>query len=159
MFVSPYPWGWLPYRYGNWMFVPGFGWMWQPGYWNTWSVVPRFTHTTAVQYHPPVAPTGTTNTVIVGKGGPKVATATPSKMVLTKGTAGLGIARGSLGNLSHLNSQVAKSGSVEVRSSPQFAASSSRGGGFSGSHSSGMRSQGGGHTSSGHTSGGGGSHR
>lgn len=34
--VSAYPWGWLPYRYGNWMFVNGYGWMWQPGGWSGW---------------------------------------------------------------------------------------------------------------------------
>jgi hypothetical protein len=30
-FVSGYPWGWAPYRYGSWMFVNGFGWSWRPG--------------------------------------------------------------------------------------------------------------------------------
>lgn len=34
--VSAYPWGWMPYRYGRWLFVPGRGWMWQPGGWNNW---------------------------------------------------------------------------------------------------------------------------
>jgi hypothetical protein len=40
-FVSGYPWGWLPYRYGSWVFVPGWGWGWMPAYWNNWVVVPR----------------------------------------------------------------------------------------------------------------------
>ena len=34
--VSAYPWGWMPYRYGRWIFVPGRGWMWQAGGWNNW---------------------------------------------------------------------------------------------------------------------------
>lgn len=33
--VSPYPWGWMPYHYGSWSMCPGVGWGWQPGgAWN-----------------------------------------------------------------------------------------------------------------------------
>ena len=119
MFVSAYPWGWMPYRYGNWMFVPGFGWMWQPGGWNTWVTVPRYTATGVVHVRPLVAPTGTVKTVVVGKGGP-VSTLASSRMVVNAGSAGLGIPRGSVSNLHHLNTQVSKSGFAEVRSAPQF---------------------------------------
>ena len=32
MFASAYPWGWMPYRYGNWALRPrDIGWRWQPG--------------------------------------------------------------------------------------------------------------------------------
>jgi hypothetical protein len=107
MFVSAYPWGWTPYRYGNWMFVPGFGWMWQPGYWNTWNTVPRYSGAPPVRFHPPVAPTGVVSTVAVGRGGPVFSANPPSRLIVNSGSAGMGIARGSLGNLGHLNSQVA----------------------------------------------------
>lgn len=30
LFVSGYPWGWTPYRCGNWSFWPTFGWGWVP---------------------------------------------------------------------------------------------------------------------------------
>lgn len=131
MYASAYPWGWLPYRYGNWMFVPGFGWMWQPGGWNSWVAVPRYTATNLVTVHPLVAPTGTVKTVVVGKGGP-ASTLFSSRTVVRSGSAGMGIPRGSFGNLNHLNHQVAKSGFAEVRPAPQFAASSGRtSGGFS----------------------------
>jgi Family of unknown function (DUF6600)/FecR protein len=137
MFASAYPWGWLPYRYGNWMFVPGFGWMWQPGGWNTWMAVPRYTPTTLVHVNAPVAPAaGSVKTVVVGKA------ATMSsfryRYTVSAGSAGLGIARGSLTNLSHLNHQVAKTGFAEVRPAPQFSASSpsGRSAGFSEPHSS-----------------------
>ncbi len=124
MFASAYPWGWMPYRYGNWMFVPGMGWMWQPGAWNSWLTVPRYTGTLPANFHPPVAPvTGTGSTVVVGRAG--VGTVTPpSRMVVNSGSAGLGIPRGSFGNLSHMNHQVAKSGFVEVRPAPQFSTTS-----------------------------------
>jgi len=40
--VSYEPWGWAPYRYGNWQFVGTYGWCWVPGHvfsgaWVSWS--------------------------------------------------------------------------------------------------------------------------
>jgi hypothetical protein len=126
MFASAYPWGWMPYRYGSWMFIPGNGWMWQPGGWNSWVTVPRYAGTMPVNFHPLVAPvTGSVNTVAVGKGG-TVSNLPPSHIVLNAGSAGLGVARGSIDNLSHLNHQVTKSGFVEVHPAPPFSTTSSR---------------------------------
>jgi len=124
MFASAYPWGWMPYRYGNWMFVPGFGWMWQPGMWNGWVTIPRYTPTTLVRTTSLVPPaTGTMKPVIVGKGGAtSTSTFMSSRMTVKSGSAGMGIPRGSLNNLSHLNRDVAKNGSAQVHSAPQFAA-------------------------------------
>jgi hypothetical protein len=136
MFVSAYPWGWMPYRYGNWLFVPGFGWMWQPGFWNSFAFVPRVVGRTPVNFHPPIAPaTGTVRTIAVGKGGFVLSPTTPHT-VLRGGTAGMGIARGSFSNLRHLNSEVAKNGSVSLHAAPQFSASSGRTSGFGGGHAS-----------------------
>ncbi len=123
MFASAYPWGWMPYRYGNWMFVPGFGWMWQPGMWNTWVSVPRYTATNLVHVTALVPPsTGTVKTVVVGNRG--TVSNLPSRITLNAGSAGLGIARGSVRNLGSLNHEVAKTGSVQVRPAPQFSATS-----------------------------------
>jgi hypothetical protein len=119
MFASAYPWGWLPYRYGSWMFVPSFGWMWQPGAWNSVLLMPAYQPTTLTTVHPLVAPVAGRQTVMVGK----AAIASPavaSRMVVNALSAGLGIPRGSLADLSHLNHQVAKAGFVEVHSAPQF---------------------------------------
>jgi len=125
MFASAYPWGWMPYRYGSWMFIPGNGWMWQPGGYNNWAPIPRYGGTLPVGFHPLVAPaTGTVKTVAVGRGGS--VSALPSHLLINAGSAGMGIPRGSLGNLNHLNHQVAKSGFAEVRPAPQFSASSGR---------------------------------
>jgi hypothetical protein len=135
MFASAYPWGWMPYRYGNWVYVPGFGWMWQPGGWNAWVVVPHYTAPATVHVHPLVVPTGTVHTVVVGKGGP-VSTPSSPRLVVNAGSAGLGIPRGSLSNLSHLNSQVAKNGFARVHAAPQFVATSGRSSGYSAPHSS-----------------------
>lgn len=161
MFASAYPWGWLPYRYGNWMFVPGFGWMWQPGAWNTWVTVPRYTTTNLATPHPLVAPTGTVKTIAVGRGG-AASTLGFSRMVVKSGSAGMGIARGSVGNLSHVNRQVTRTGFADVHSGPQFGASSGvRNTGFgNSSHGSMSSAPSMGHASSGapagHSSGGGG---
>jgi hypothetical protein len=164
MFVSAYPWGWMPYRYGNWMFVPGFGWMWQPGSFSTWNVLPRTAGALPATFRAPVAPAGIVNTVAVGKGGPVPSPASTFRMVVRNGSAGMGIARGSLGNLKQINRQVAKSGSVELHPTPQFAATAPHGSqGFgptasSGGHSSASSSSmghsasasSGGHPSGGH---------
>ena len=122
MFVSSYPWGWLPYRYGNWMFIQGSGWMWQPGSWNSWTMAPRYTGTTPAVFHPPVRPTGSVGTVIVGRGGAAVSAVPPTRLIVNSGSAGMGIPRGSMANLVHLNGQVAKTGSAELRPAPQFGA-------------------------------------
>jgi hypothetical protein len=122
MFASAYPWGWLPYRYGNWMFVPNFGWMWQPGMWNSFVNVPRYTPTTLTHVTALTPPaTGTMKTVTVGRVGSS-STMTSSQMRVNAGSAGMGIQRGSLNNMNHLNHQVVKSGSAEVRPAPQFSA-------------------------------------
>jgi hypothetical protein len=122
MFASAYPWGWLPYRYGTWAFVPGFGWGWQPGGWGTFLSVPIYRPTTVVRVNPLVAPAaGTTRTVMVGRAGTASSFA-PSRLTVNAGSAGMGIPRGSLNNMSHLNQQVSRNGSAQVNSAPPFAA-------------------------------------
>ncbi len=126
MFASAYPWGWMPYHYGNWMFVPGMGWMWQPGGWNSFGLIPRYAGTLPANFHPLVAPAaGTVKTVVVGRAGTTSALAS-SRYVVSAGSAGMGIPRGSLQNLHQLNHQVARSGFAEVRPAPQFATTSAR---------------------------------
>ncbi|MGA9074612.1 MAG: hypothetical protein WB368_10920, partial [Candidatus Sulfotelmatobacter sp.] len=88
----------------------------------------------------------------------------PTSFVVNRGSAGLGISRGSVSNLHYLNSQVAKTGWVHVEAAQQFSASSARGGEFGRSgENTAMRAGGVGHTgatASGHSSGGtGGGHR
>ena len=158
MFASAYPWGWMPYRYGSWAFVPGFGWGWQPGGWNNWLSTPVYRPTTLVHVTPLVAPgNGTIKTVVVGKGGASTSTLA-SRFTVNAGSAGLGIPRGSIGNLNHLNHQVAKSGFAEVHPAPQFAASApaSRSPSFAAPTSSMAASSMGHSSSAGHASGGGG---
>jgi hypothetical protein len=156
MFASAYPWGWLPYRYGNWMFVPGSGWMWQPGGWNMWSPTPVYTPTPLVHVHPLIAPTGTVDTVSVGKGG-AVSPTSLSQLTVRGGSAGFGVPRGSISDLSHLNHEVAKNGFAEVHAAPQFSTSAAKASDFGAAHGS-MAASSMGHAGGGHASGGGGGH-
>lgn len=163
MFASAYPWGWLPYYYGNWAFVPAYGWMWQPGGWNTWNPLPVRQPTTIVHVTPLVAPVGTVKTVAIGKAA-VITPASSDRFVVNRGSAGLGIPRGSISDIAHLNRDVVKHGSAEVHPEPQFSASSGRLGGGSGiSHvepaHGGFSGTSTGHSSGGsHSSGGGGHH-
>ena len=81
-------------------------------------------------FRAPVEPTGTAGTVVVGRGGPVLKEAPATSLLVSRGSAGMGIPRGSLDGLRHLNTQVAKTGFAELRVAPQFAASSFRPGGF-----------------------------
>jgi hypothetical protein len=53
--VSSYPWGWMPYRYGRWVFINNRGWCWAPGGWNRWYSRPRWTHAPP-GFHAPIPP-------------------------------------------------------------------------------------------------------
>ena len=163
MWASAYPWGWMPYYYGNWVYAPGLGWGWQSGGWNGWRGGIHYVGA-AVGFHGPVEPRGTVNTVVVGKGGPVVTNAPATSVVVNRGSVGMGIPRGSLGNLHHLNTQVAKNGSVELHAAPQFSANFSRAGGYGyeGAHAAATSSRGTVHASAapaGHASGGSAGHR
>jgi hypothetical protein len=155
MWASAYPWGWTPYYYGNWVFAPGFGWGWQPGGWNAWHGGVHYVNPVITTFHPPVTPTGTVGTVVVGKGGPLTTNVPSMRTVVGAGSAGLGVPRGSYGNLRHLNTEVAKTGSVTLHPAPAFTASSTRAGtiSFGGSHPASAGSHA---SSAGHASGGGG---
>ncbi len=71
--VSAYPWGWMPYRFGQWVFVPGFGWLWQPGWWNRWVSIPRVVNPPA-GFRPPVAPTAAGAMASITSGKPGIVT-------------------------------------------------------------------------------------
>ncbi len=145
-FVSPYPWGWLPYHSGSWSFFPGYGWGWQPGgAFNGLNnvgmngtmaagtmptgAVPanglgRDTmHSplrTAAPPQPPV--TGATRQSLVMTNDKPMVMSQPDRQgnfVFQKDSAGLGVPRGSLGNLNHVNNDVGRHGSASM---PVYAA-------------------------------------
>lgn len=94
-FVSGYPWGWMPYRYGNWEFVPGYGWVWEPGLWNSWYAIPQMRNPPA-RTKVAAAPVSGHKTVMVGMGLMANPAGTPRKVSINPGSAGIGIPRGSV---------------------------------------------------------------
>ncbi|MGA7402882.1 MAG: FecR family protein [Candidatus Sulfotelmatobacter sp.] len=126
MWASAYPWGWMPYYYGNWVYAPGMGWGWQAGGFNTWHG--GLNYVGATNFHAPVAPQGTVSAVVVGKGG-TITNSLPKNLIVSRGSAGLGIPRGSVSNLHQLNSQVAKTGWAQVQTPQQTSAFAGRSGG------------------------------
>ncbi len=64
--VSSYPWGWMPYRYGRWVFINSRGWCWAPGGWNRWYSRPRWEHAPP-GFHAPIPPAD--RRIVTGKPG------------------------------------------------------------------------------------------
>jgi hypothetical protein len=110
--VSAYPWGWAPYRYGSWNYASASGWCWQPGGWNQWALIPVFV-TTPVGWKLPPPPANGHGRVprihgnTVEGGGPASRFGDPARRVVREGAdgktvlsfapqgeAGLGIPRG-----------------------------------------------------------------
>jgi hypothetical protein len=127
-FVSPYPWGWLPYHSGAWSFYPGYGWGWQPGgNWNGLNnvvgggVVGGGAQTTGTLRAPlrPAAPAvGAATPSLMVAGDRPMAFSQQDKagnFVFQKDSAGLGVPRGSLGNLSKVSNQVGQHGSATMQ--------------------------------------------
>lgn len=132
--VSAYPWGWVPYNYGAWNYVPLYGWMWQPG--GAWMggyplpVIAGF----PPGYVPPRAPMFPGPRVVqVNRGSSsKLSQGLFSRIEIPNNSAGLGIPRGSINNLSEVSGLAEQRGSVTSRLhlDPVMTSSSWRGRGF-----------------------------
>jgi hypothetical protein len=134
--VSPYPWGWLPYHSGSWSFMPGYGWGWQPG--GTWNGLNNIagggfapagsgtgiTGVTKSGMHSPLRPAAPPAPVagaarpslVLSNAKPMVFSreSTPGNFVFQKDSAGLGVPRGSLGNLNKISNEVGRHGSANM---------------------------------------------
>jgi hypothetical protein len=110
--VSAYPWGWTPYHFGNWINTPNSGWAWVPG--GSWAGYGRTPQTTGIASLHLQAPANTNRSmVMVNRGNiASVSNARSNKVVITNGSAGLGVARGSLRNPAQLSERAAQRGSV-----------------------------------------------
>ncbi len=118
--VSPYPWGWLPFHTGSWAFCPTRGWGWVPGGgWNglrNVAVVPHPINGGAnpIRPKPPMPPGPGKPTVLFANRTPMLT----SKMVGQEGfvfrnnSAGLGVPRGSMGDLGKISPAVVQHGFV-----------------------------------------------
>lgn len=165
--VSAYPWGWVPYNYGAWDYVPLYGWMWQPGgAWMGGYPLPVFLNT-PLGYVPPRPPMFLGPRVIPVNSGSssKVSRGLFSRIEIPNNSAGLGIPRGSVQNLSQVSGLAEQHGLAITRLQldPAMTSSGWHGGGYRTSQWSGWAPSGinsssatsSSHSSSGHSSGGG----
>jgi hypothetical protein len=119
--VSGYPWGWTPYHYGSWVYLPTSGWGWLPG--GTWTgfSTPRIVRAPA-NFLPPQPPSNLSHgTVVVNRGPVPVQLGrSVNRMEIAKNSAGLGIPRGGVKNLSELSSTVQQQGfaTAKVHTAP-----------------------------------------
>jgi hypothetical protein len=158
--VSGYPWGWTPYHSGSWVHLPT-GWAWQPGGpWSPWNA-PRVVRPPSgfVLPQPPTNPGN--GTIIVNRGPSPIQIGRSfNRLEISENSAGLGIPRGGVKDMSQLSSAVQQKGFAETRvhtapvgiswwQSGYATPPSSAGAGRSGT-SSGAAA---GHSSSGHSSG------
>jgi len=114
--VSAYPWGWTPYHYGSWMFAPGYGWAWQPGgAWTAFSGIPRVVNPPH-NFVMPQPPAGTgKSTIVVNRGPVSTVGRFSDKLVVRNNSAGLGIPRGSVENLTKISQSVQEQGQMTTR--------------------------------------------
>jgi ferric-dicitrate binding protein FerR (iron transport regulator) len=131
--VSPYPWGWLPYHTGAWSFCPGMGWGWQPG--GAWRGLANVSPGVTAQplpgkagqiaatpgavrpVGPPRPPAGAmSQTLVMENRMPLVYSrqSEPGNFVFQRDSAGMGVPRGSLGELRGLAGDVHHHGSVSM---------------------------------------------
>jgi ferric-dicitrate binding protein FerR (iron transport regulator) len=131
--VSPYPWGWLPYHTGAWSYCQGMGWGWQPG--GAWrglaNVTPgaigqplpgnagqiAATPGTVRPVGPPHPPAGAmSQTLVMENRMPLVYSrqSQPGNFVFQRDSAGMGVPRGSLGELKGVAGDVHQHGSVSM---------------------------------------------
>jgi hypothetical protein len=115
--VSAYPWGWMPYHYGAWAFVTGYGWAWQPGLAGmAFAAVPRVLNAPK-NFVAPQPPSGTGKSTVILNRGPvsTLAGRSTNKLLVRNNSAGLGIPRGSLDNLTKISQSVQQGGEVATR--------------------------------------------
>ena len=158
--VSGYPWGWTPYHYGSWVYVPTYGWGWQPGgSWAGWSA-PRIVHPPSNFVLPQPPSSSGQGIVMVNRGPMPIQLGRSSnRLEISRNSAGLGIPRGAIKNLSQLSSTVQDKGftTAKVHTAPAgvggwnngYYGSSARGGSL---HGGVAPSASAGHSSAGHSS-------
>ena len=116
--VSPYPWGWMPFHTGSWQYCgSGAGWGWQPGgAWNGLSNVGliRSSATGGARPRPPVgAPVHGSSLLVVNTRPLSVSQfSSEDRLTLHNDSAGLGIPREAFNRLDKLSAGVAQHGTV-----------------------------------------------
>jgi hypothetical protein len=116
--VSPYPWGWLPFHSGIWTYVPSYGWGWKPG--STFVGINNLGSGHLPVRGPgrlpggllPRPPLVAKESMVTVNQQPLVISRVESggKFVFRNDSAGLGVPRGSMGKLGGISNDVAHHG-------------------------------------------------
>jgi hypothetical protein len=114
--VSGYPWGWTPYHYGSWVYLPTYGWAWQPGgSWAGWTQ-PRIVRPPPHFLLPQPPSNAGHGTVVVSRGTLPIQYGRSSnRLEIPDNSAGLGIPRGGIRNLSQLSHRAQQDGFATAR--------------------------------------------
>jgi hypothetical protein len=112
--VSPYPWGWMPYHSGNWINCPGTGWGWQPG--GNFNGLAN-TFTPLIQKRgilPSRPPVRGKSTLVEVSSQPFVMSkfADANTFVFARDSAGLGVPRETFGKLEKISNTTLERGTV-----------------------------------------------
>jgi Family of unknown function (DUF6600)/FecR protein len=111
--VSAYPWGWMPYRYGSWTYLSAYGWFWQPGStWAGWNTGPQIANA-PLRFPVPRPPVTPGRTLVVNRAsGAGSLGVVQNRSGIRGGSAGLGVARGSVRDLGRISQQMERTGSA-----------------------------------------------
>jgi hypothetical protein len=126
--VSPYPWGWTPYHSGSWAYCDNVGWGWMPGEGTGWYGLNNVGAVTTIARnsggsgrispphlpgHPPL-PHAPSMIAISTKPIAVSQIASSTKFEFRKDSAGLGVPRGTLGNLNKFSRESISHGSANT---------------------------------------------
>jgi len=126
--VSPYPWGWTPYHYGSWAYCDNVGWGWMPGQGGSWYGLNNVATLTPIErttggsghvqpprlpVHPPL-PHAPSMIAINTKPIAVSQIASSTRFEFRKDSAGLGVPRGTLGNLNKFSRESISHGTAST---------------------------------------------
>jgi hypothetical protein len=124
--VSPYPWAWTPFHSGSWAYCPNTGWGWLPGGgWNGLNNVKALIPSGGtgggigiirVPHQPvgPPSPRGPSMIAVNTKPLMGSEIASPTAFLFRNDSAGLGVPRGTLGNLHKFSNEAVSHGSART---------------------------------------------
>ena len=131
-FISPYPWGWLPFHSGAWQQCGAAGWGWNPagysGAWRGLNNVASLPNGGKIVHAPVKPPVGHASMVSVGTGSAETSRLTsPGTFTFKQNSAGLGVPRDVFGKLAHTSQAVERHGSANTEAAVGFMAAPATG--------------------------------
>jgi hypothetical protein len=128
--VSPYPWGWMPYHYGTWEYCTGYGWGWRRPIGSGATFKPIAPSQGVSQRpRPPRHPEpGTPRRIVPVNQKPLVSSSLNSaaKLVIRQDSAGLGVPRDATANLNRVAGNLDHRGTDNIAVKSPAAVSESR---------------------------------